>query len=75
MRICKRPDNHGDFHQTLVVETDLPAVSATGRDQTFSELLEDVQALCALAQEGFVGFENIEITGPAWRTLLEARRH
>ena len=72
MRICKRPDGRGEYQQTLVVETDLEAPPGHSDDPQFAGLIRDLHGLQTLAGNGFVGFRNIELTGPTWRTLVDA---
>lgn len=75
MRICDRPDPVGRYRRTLVVETDLAEPPHPAGDT--DGLLRDLRNLQELAKDGFAGFENIEVSGPAWKTILpsEKTRH
>jgi hypothetical protein len=71
LRICKRPDGRGEYHQTLVVETDFDTPpEESGGNPRFADLIRDLRGLQTLAGDGFVGFRNIELTGPTWKTLV-----
>lgn len=69
MRICDRPDPRGNYRRTLVVETDLVEPLQTTDGDT-DGLLRDLRRLHELARGGFAGFENIEVSGPAWKTTF-----
>lgn len=74
MKICDRHGKDGMFHQTLVVETNLPVPPQNDKPGSlYDRLYNDLQTLQELAKGGFVGFDSIEVSGPQWRTTLDGR--